>query len=39
MSLMYEFWYDYLKLKYGERAELCYMGTDRNTDDIKHRNR
>ena len=26
--LMYEFWYDYLKPKYGDRAKLCYMDTD-----------
>ena len=26
--LMYEFWYDYIKLKYGDRAKLCYMDTD-----------
>ena len=25
---MYEFWYDYIKLKYGDRAKLCYMDTD-----------
>ena len=25
--LMYEFWYDYVKRKYGERAELCHMDT------------
>ena len=27
-TLMYEFWYDYIKLKYGEKARLCYMDTD-----------
>ena len=27
-ALMYEFWYDYIKLKYGEKAKLCYMDTD-----------
>ena len=27
-TLMYEFWYDYLKLKYGGKAKLCYMDTD-----------
>ena len=26
--LMYEFWYDYIKPKYGDRAKLCYMDTD-----------
>ena len=25
---MYEFWYDYLKPKYGDRAKLCYMDTE-----------
>ena len=25
--LMYEFWYDYAKPKYGEKAKLCYMDT------------
>ena len=25
--LMYEFWYDYVKRKYGERGELCHMDT------------
>ena len=24
---MYEFWYDYIKPKYGEKTELCYMDT------------
>ena len=27
-TLMYEFWYDYIKLKYQDRAKLCYMGTE-----------
>ena len=26
--LMYEFWYDYIKPKYGDKARLCYMDTD-----------
>ena len=24
---MYEFWYDYAKLKYDKNAKLCYMDT------------
>ena len=24
---MYEFWYDYVKPKYDEKAKLCYMDT------------
>ena len=36
---MYEFWYDYVKPKYGEKAKLCYMDIKRfivykKTDDI-----
>ena len=36
---MYEFWYDYVKRKYNEKAKLCYMDTDSfivyiKTDDI-----
>ena len=26
--LMYEFWYDYIKPKYGDRVKLLYMDTD-----------
>ena len=25
--LMYEFWYDYVKLTHGEKAKLCYFDT------------
>ena len=27
-TLMYEFWYDYMKPKYGDSIKLCYMDTD-----------
>ena len=27
-TLMYKFWYDYFKPKYGDRAKLCYTDTD-----------
>ena len=27
-TLMYEFWYAYLKPKYNDKATLCYMDTD-----------
>ena len=38
-TVMYEFWYDYVKPKYDEKAKLCYMDTDSfivhvKTDDI-----
>ena len=38
-TLMSEFWYDYVKPKYGEKAKLCYMDTDNfivyiKTDDV-----
>ena len=32
--LMYEFWYDYIKPKYGNRVKLCYMDTDIKTNDF-----
>ena len=27
-TLMYEFWYDYMKPKYSDNVKLCYMDTD-----------
>ena len=27
-TFMYEFWYDYIRLKYKDKAKLCYMDTD-----------
>ena len=27
-TLMYEFYYDYIKPKYGDKVKLCYMDTD-----------
>ena len=27
-TLMYEFWYDYIKPRYNDKAKLCYMDTD-----------
>ena len=38
-TVMYKFWYDYVKPKYGENAKLCYMDTDSfiihvKTDDL-----
>ena len=26
-TVMYEFWYDYIKPKYKDKAKLCYMDT------------
>ena len=33
--LMYEFWYDYMKSKYGNNVKLCYMDTDSLIMNIK----
>ena len=38
-TLKYEFWYDYIKPKYQQKAKLCYADTDRfiiniKTDDV-----
>ena len=27
-TLMYEYWYYYIKPKYGDNVKLCYMDTD-----------
>ena len=34
-SLMYEFWYDYMKPKYDDNVKLCYMHTDSFIMNIK----
>ena len=34
-TLMYEFWYDYIKPKNKEKAQLCYMDTNSFIIDIK----
>ena len=26
-TLMYEFWYDYIETKYGDKVKLCYTDT------------
>ena len=33
--LMNEFWYDYIKPKYGDNVKLCYMDTDSFIMNIK----
>ena len=37
-SLMYEFWYHYIKPKYRDNARLCYMDTDSFIINIKTEN-
>ena len=32
---MYEFWYDYVKIKYEDKARLCYIDTDSFVVNIK----
>ena len=34
----YEFWYDYVKIKYHDNARLCYMDTDSFVVNIKTKN-
>ena len=33
--IMHEFWYDYMKKKYGDMVTLCYMDTDSLIMNIK----
>ena len=37
-TLMYEFWYNYVKPKCKDKSKLCYMDTDSFTIDIKTEN-
>ena len=37
-TLMYEFWCDYIKPKYGNKVKLCYMDTDSFIMNIKTNN-
>ena len=34
-TVIYEFWYDYVKPKYGENAKMCYIDTDSFTVHVK----
>ena len=34
-TVMYEFWYDYIKPKYNNNVKLCYMDTDSFIMNIK----
>ena len=34
-TLMYEYWYDYMKPKHGDNVKLCYTDTDSFIIDIK----
>ena len=35
VTTVYEFWYDYIKPKYGNDVKLCYMDTDSFIMNIK----
>ena len=37
-TIMYEFWYDFVKPKYSENAKLCCMDIDNFTDPVKIEN-
>ena len=32
---MYDFWYNYVNLKYGEKGKSCYMDTDSFVTNVK----
>ena len=34
-TLMYEFWYGYLKPKYNDKIKLCYTDTDSFVIEVK----
>ena len=34
-TLTYKFWYDYIKVIYGDKARLCYKDTDSFVINIK----
>ena len=34
-TVMYKFWYDYLKPEYGENVKLCYMNKESFTVHVK----
>ena len=34
-NVWYEFWHDYVKLKYGEKGKICYTDADSFTVYIK----
>ena len=34
-SLMYEFWYDYIKSKYQSNSKLCYIDSDSSIINFK----
>ena len=36
-TLIYEFWHDYMKPKYGNNVKLCYMDTDSSIMSIKQK--
>ena len=37
-NVMYEFWQDYVKLRYDENANLCYMDTNSFIVPVKTKN-